>query len=181
MILRAPLVSPRLVLRALTDNDVGPAYLGWLTDPDVVRHLEVRFSDCSGEAVRRFIASTNASNDSLLCGITLRNDGKHIGNIKLGPVNPWHRRAELGLVIGDRTEWGKGYATEAIALITEHAFTVLGLEKVTAGCYSGNEGSRRAFVTAGYSEVGRIPRHWLCDGQWQDNVILQKLLPAAVP
>ena len=43
-------------------------------------------------------------------------DGRHIGNIKIGPVHSYHRRARIGLLIGEKEFWNRGYATEAIKL-----------------------------------------------------------------
>ncbi|MBY0431841.1 MAG: GNAT family N-acetyltransferase [Rhodospirillales bacterium] len=107
-------------------------------------------------------------------------DGRHVGNIKLGPINRHHRRGDIGLLIGERDQWGRGLAAEAIAAMTAYAFAELGLNKVVAGCYAANEGSRRAFLKAGFAEVARRPRprHWLSDGVWQDDVVLECFAPA---
>lgn len=181
MRLPAPLQTERLLLRTLDESNVGAAYPAWLLDPDVIRHLEARFAKHDAESCRAFVASANSQPDIMLLGIFLRDGDHHIGNIKLGPINRHHRRAELGLLIGTRSEWGKGYAVEAIAAVTRHAFNSLGLHKVTAGCYSGNIGSLRAFLKAGYIEVARRKQHWLADGAWQDDIMLERLKPAALP
>ena len=63
-------------------------------------------------------------------------------------------------------------ATEAIMGLTDHAFDVLDLHKVSCGLYAVNEGSRRAFLKAGWSEEGRRLQHWFCAGRWEDDVQL---------
>lgn len=177
MRLDTPLVTPRLLLRTLTAADVGPRYLGWLQDAEVIRFLEVRHGDRGAAATLAFVEDANASPDTLLLGMVLRQGGLHVGNIKLGPIDPHHRRADMGLLVGDRAWWGKGLAAEAITALTAHAFAALGLNKVTASCYGGNEGSCRAFRKAGFQEAARRPRHWLCDGVWHDDVLLERLNP----
>ena len=62
-------------------------------------------------------------------------------------------------------------------LLTEYAFTQLSIAKLTAGCYADNEGSRRAFLKAGFSEEGRRIAQWIVDGRRQDGVLLGKVNP----
>lgn len=180
MHLSVPITTERLVLRTLEEGDVTERYLGWLRDPAVNRYLEVRFDVQTLETCRTFVLAANQHADTLLLGIFLKEgteERRHIGNIKLGPINPHHRRAELGLLLGDRAEWGKGYGSEAIVAMTRHAFAHLGLHKVTAGCYGGNHASAGAFLKAGYHEAARRPQHWLCEGEWQDDIILECFEP----
>ena len=60
------------------------------------------------------------------------------------------------ILLGDKNCWGKGYATETIEVLTEHAFGVLGLHKLTAGAYAENVGSIRAFEKAGFLAVAKL-------------------------
>jgi RimJ/RimL family protein N-acetyltransferase len=107
-------------------------------------------------------------------GMFRRNDGRHIGNIKIGPLETRHGRGDIGLLIGDRGSWGKGYAREAIAAMADYALGPLGLHKVTAGCYAGNEGSRRAFLAAGFVQEG-TRRAQLWDGErWDDEYLFAR-------
>jgi RimJ/RimL family protein N-acetyltransferase/methionyl-tRNA formyltransferase len=179
MILEEPLRTERLILRTLDPaRDASETYLGWFSDPEITRFLEVRLSAPQTTAdLESFIDECNASPENLLLGMTLAPDGRHIGNIKLGPINSFHRRAELGLMIGDKSQWGKGYATEAIAAISEHAFAKLGLAKLVAGVYSRNIGSYQAFIKAGYVEEGRLSGYWDTGSERQDEVLLGKRAP----
>ena len=166
MTLDAPLITDRLLLRTISDADASEAYLAWLRDTEVNRFLESRFSvpQCLQDLVD-FISSVNASADSLLLGIFLRKSGRHIGNIKIGPIVTRHARAEIGYLIGDRAVWGKGYAAEAIREICRYGFDELGLAKITAGLYETNKGSAKALLNAGFSHEATIPSHVICEGQ----------------
>lgn len=172
MQLTAPIETPRLRLRTLTAEDVNARYLAWLADPDVTRYLEIRFHRQDAASLRVYIEQMNASTDNLFLGVFLIEGDVHIGNIKLGPVEPNHMRADFGILIGDRDSWGKGFASEAIRALTDYAFDILELNKVSCGLYGPNEGSRRAFLKAGWFEDGRRRRHWSCDGQWHDDIQL---------
>lgn len=168
-----------IYLRSLLAMDVNQEYLSWLKNPLVNAHLEIRFNlpTCI-EDLQAFIKQMNDCTDSLFLGIFKKEDNKHIGNIKLGPINQDHSYAEVGFLIGDPAEWGKGYAVRAIQLITDYAFLQLNLVKVTAGCYEHNYGSRRALLKAGFQEEGREILKYEVNGVRQDGIRFGKLSPA---
>lgn len=166
MILFEPLKTCRLLLRTMSDIDASDVYLSWMRDPAVNQYLESRFAvpTCVEDLIS-FIESVNSSPDSLLLGIFLREDCRHIGNIKIGPVVRRHQRSEIGYVIGDRDAWGKGYATEAIREICRYGFEELGLDKITAGVYETNRGSAKALLNAGFVHEATISSHVVCEGR----------------
>jgi [ribosomal protein S5]-alanine N-acetyltransferase len=145
--------SQRMHLRPLTPEDATPAYAAWLNDPQVNRYLEVRYHAHTVESCRDFIAQMNAAADQHLFGIFLAS-GQHIGNIKLGFIDRRNLSGQASLFIGEKAAWGKGYATEAIGLLTAHGFTDIGLERIEAGIYEENLGSLKAFLRAGYTVEG---------------------------
>lgn len=161
-------------LFGLDADAVTDEYVAWLNDPTVNRYLESRFVHHTLESTRQFVQAIVDGDDSILFGIRYAPDGRHVGNIKLGPVERHHRRAEIGLLVGERTVWGRGIATNAIELATRYAFDALGLRKVTAGCYAGNVGSRRAFEKAGFVVEAIRKRHFLLDGAPEDAVLLAR-------
>jgi len=167
--------TARLQLRELRPSDVSEAYVAWLNDPEVSQYLETRHSLQNMETVRAFVEMVLARENEHLFGIFLH-DGRHIGNIKVGPVRAYHNLADVSLLIGARDCWGKGYAAEAIEAASRHAFVALGVRKLCASMYAPNEGSRRAFLKTGYREEGRRRNHYVLDGTPCDLVELG-LLP----
>ena len=154
------LEGPRIILRPLTLDDVSGRYVSWLNDPEVNKYLETRFQEQTIETIREYVRAMHAAADVLFPAIILKNGGNHIGNIKLGPVIEEHRRGEISFFIGEKDYWGKGFATEAVRLLTDYALDKLGLNKVTAGCYSNNLGSQRVFEKLRYVIEGRFQRHY---------------------
>jgi len=167
------LAGARLHLRPLRAADVSDSYVGWLNDPLVNRFLESRFQPQTTETVKAFVERAEADAATHLYAIVL-SEGRHIGNIKLGPIDAPHERGDIGIMIGDRTCWGMGYATEAIAMLTEWAFADLRLHKVTAGAYASNAGSIKAFERAGYAVEAVRRAHYRDDGAWTDAVLLAR-------
>src|SRR5262249_40163902 len=140
-------------------------YLCWMRDPDVTRYLECRFTYCTLDDLRRFVAEVSTDQNALFLAIVLKQDDRHVGNLKLAAINRLHGSAEIGLLIGEKNCWNKGYATEAIRLVMAHAFSELGLHKLTAGCYDVNPASARAFLRAGFVREGLRREQFECEGR----------------
>lgn len=158
----------RIYLRTLTEGDVGDTYIAWLNDPMVNRFLETRHRKQDMEAVVEFVRRVNMRPDEHLFAICLKASGKHVGNIKVGPVKPNHSLADVSLFIGDRDCWGKGYATEAIRAISRHAIKDLRIVKLNATAYTLNQGSISAFLKAGYRNEGTRRKHYMLNGEPAD-------------
>lgn len=149
------LVGERIYLRALRPSDVSQRYVNWLNDPEINRYLESRFSSHDLNSTEAFVACVAESDSSVLFGIFKAADDSHVGNIKVGPIEIKHATADIGLMIGERRAWGKGFGSEAIQLVSQWAFDDLGLKKLTAGAYAENVGSIKAFERAGFEIEGR--------------------------
>lgn len=175
MRLDASIETKRLILRTLDTEDIGERYVGWLNDSRINRFLEVRLVTQTLDSTRDFVARMNDSPNNLLLGMFLKPNRTHIGNIKLGSIDHHHRRGDIGILIGDHSQWGKGFATEAIVAVTEYAMGPMGLHKLVAGYYSDNVASGRAFLKAGFAEEARLRDHWLCEGSWQDEILLVRI------
>ena len=165
------LESKRLHFRPLVQSDCNQTYLNWLEDVNINQYLETRWSKQSIEAIWQFVDSVNESQHSFLFAIIHKKTDKHIGNIKLGPINPHHQYADISYFIGDREAWGQGFATEAIKTVTDFGLTQLGLELIQAGVYSGNVGSAKALIKSGYEEQGRVKNKFITvQGTREDHI-----------
>ena len=163
----------RIYLREVlvSDANEGSNYHKWMNDPEVMKFLESRFQSWSGEQLSNYVLSMQRNPVIVFLAICLRDVDKHIGNIKLGPINWIHRFADIALVI-DKPYWNKGYGTEAIQLLSDYAFNTLNLHKVVAGCYEENDGAIRAFKKAGFEEEGRLKEQYLFEGYfWRGGFI----------
>lgn len=148
---RQVLRSDRLVLRVLGESDVTPDYLGWLADAAVTRYLSIAGTAQNHATVTEYVRTMATRDDALLLGVFLAGSGQHVGNVTLNPLDIAGRRASIGIMIGDRSQWGRGVATEALKVVTDFAFDVLGLEVVFAGVAETNEKSRMLFERCGFS------------------------------
>jgi len=144
-----------------------PAYARWFGDMAVTRHLIHRLPFTLKQE-EEWLEATARDEHKILWAMVVKATGRLIGNTALERIDWRNRRAESGTVIGERDEWGKGYATEAMRLRMAHAFGELGLEKAQTSVVLPNDASRRALLRVGYRECGRWRRHLLVEGRWHD-------------
>ena len=164
----------KVFLRPVNLEDVSETYCGWLNDPEVNRYLETRFVVQTLASVRSYVAAAIAAPDNIFLAIIEKATNLHIGNIKLGPILPHHRRGELSFFIGEKGCWGRGYATEAVGLLTDYALRELSLVKVTAGCYSTNLGSKRVFEKLGYEIEAVLKKQYFSEDTWVNSYYFVK-------
>jgi len=141
------LIEKNIKLKNIDINDCTEQYANWLNDENVNRFLETRFVNQNVEMIKDFVTIINNSSDSYLFGIFV-ND-LHIGNIKIGPIHPIYKYADISYFIGDKSYWGKGYAAIAIKLIINFGFSILGLNRIQAGVHAGNSSSQKVLEKCG--------------------------------
>jgi len=103
----------------------------------------------------------------VIFGILTR-DGKLIG--RMGYFNiDWHRgEAELGIVIGDKTYWGKGYGTDAVCTLLRHIFTNTPLDRIYLFTYAENQRAQRCFEKCGFRYISRTRKFSLDRGAHEE-------------
>ncbi|MCG3189250.1 MAG: hypothetical protein LKCHEGNO_01541 [Burkholderiaceae bacterium] len=169
--------TDRIDLFLLKPQHVDAAYVAWLNDPLINRYLESRFVVHTLDSTRAFVQRCLDSPQTLFLGVrSSALAGRHVGNIKLAPIDARHGLGEIGILIGDRSAWGQGLASDAIAALANIAKHQLGLRKLTAGCYASNVGSRKAFAKAGFETEGERRAHFLLDGHPETLMLMARWL-----
>ena len=88
-------------------------------------------------------------------------DGKHIGNCMYYDIDLRRRRAELGIMIGDRDYWDGGYGTNSVDTLLMHMFTTTSLELVYLHTLDWNQRARFSFAKSGFREIKKVRRSGL--------------------
>ena len=89
-------------------------------------------------------------------GIRTLSDDRLVGDIGLDEPNWTNRYSFVGISIGDRQDWGKGYGTDAMRLLLRYAFTELNLQQVSLTVFEYNPRAIRSYQKVGFKEEGRI-------------------------
>jgi len=148
-------------------REYAATYIRWFADRLVTRYLVVRYPP-SLKKEEEWLEQVASDPDGVLWAMARATDGALIGSVGLDKIVWRHRHADLGYAIGERDQWGKGFATEAVKLATAYAFLELGLEKVLAGVVAPNEASRRALERNGYKQCALFRRDRYVEGRWHD-------------
>ena len=85
-------------------------------------------------------------------------DGRHIGNFMYYDLDLRRGEAELGIMIGDRDYWGKGYGSDAMRAVQDYIFTQTTLTRVYLHTLEWNDRARRSFTKSGMREVKTVRR-----------------------
>lgn len=163
--MKAPvLTSDRLVLEPLSSAFLSEEYLNWLNDLEVSRYLE-----SSGgyelDDLKDYLVKVDKQH-ILFWAIIDKATSKHIGNIKIDPINQRHGTAEYGILIGDKNSWGKGLAHEASELVIAYCFETRRLRKISLGVVEENTPAIKLYEKLGFGLEGVYKEHGFYDNKW---------------
>ena len=85
-------------------------------------------------------------------------DGVHIGNVMYYDLNVRNREAELGIMIGDKGYWGKGYGADIVKTLLTHLFLDIALDRVYLHTLAWNYRAQASFEKAGFKKVRSVRR-----------------------
>ena len=173
---RQPIIrGERVYLRPAEREDLA-TFVRWLNDAEVAENLALRapMSLAMEEAWFEDMLSRQGSTDYhfVLC---LLADDRPIGTIGLHRVDRDNGSAEFGIAIGEKSEWGKGYATDGLRAICNFGFGELRLERIALQFYAGNERGRRAYEKAGFVHEGVMRRARYHHGKYVDVHLMSML------
>lgn len=160
-------------------------YLKWMNDPEITKTIG-RFDyllPVDRSKLVDYYNNINRSNTVFLAiylcsdDYTSFNDKTgmtFIGTLKIYDIDLLSRKASIGIAIGSRANWGKGYAAKAIAIACQYIFNTLGLRKITAGYIANNIGMEKAFLKNGFEIEAVFKEHLFFDGVYADHKFVCK-------
>ena len=166
-----------IYLLPFAEKNFNDQYVSWLGDYDVIKYLgrEEYFSPTPKEEIYKYVQEMWNSDLISFYAIYTANNDKFIGTTKINFVNEQglkNKICDIGIMIGDKSSWGKGYASEVINVISRYAFRSLNVNKLTAGAISPNIGVIKAFLKNGYKEEGRLRKCVNVQNELMDHVLL---------
>lgn len=146
-----------------------------MNDQKVYKYLETR-GQYTIEKLIEYLSDVEVK-DILFWAIIIKDSGKHIGNIKIDPVNIIHGLGEYGIMMGEKTEWGKGYAFEASKMVIEYCFETLDIRKLNLGVVEENISAVNLYKKLGFEIEGVHKHHLLYDSQYLNSLRMALLNP----
>lgn len=164
-----------VTLRDLTHDDITDRYLSWFRDGTVTQFLSAR--NLQRADVIDYMDEGRRSGQYHMLALCDAATSLHIGNVKVGPIDREHGTSDLVTVIGDRSFWGKGLATEAIALASQVAFKHFEVRKLCGN----NVGSVKSYTRGGWHVECVRKGQYRVDGVLQDEIFVGCFNPDAGP
>ena len=151
-------------------KDDATAAVPWFQNIELITYLSGRGRPETVESEQAWFerALKNEEGDLHFAIYLLKGD-RYIGGISLFDIKPLNH-ATLGVCIGDPAYWNRGYGAEGVRLMVEYGFFFLNLYNIRLGVFEYNERGRRAYLKAGFREVGRFRGTRLVGGKRYDDV-----------
>ncbi|MBI5840532.1 MAG: GNAT family N-acetyltransferase [Chloroflexi bacterium] len=158
-------------LASLDAEELGKAYGNWRRDSEFMRLIDMRADGMYSGKKQQDVFEKMLDDDPQAhhyFSIRSLEDNRLLGDINLDVTNWSTRDAFVGLGIGERADWDKGYGTDAMNIILRFAFTEVNLRRVTLTVFEYNPRAIRSYEKAGFQHEGRIRRAILRDGKRWD-------------
>ena len=170
------IVGSKIILHDKRLADVWDDYT-WETDPelaqlDAVPPTTTTFpqflSDYTNELRNPLSTSHRFAIDTL--------DGKHIGNCSFYSINETKSETELGIMIGNRDYWNKGYGTDVVTTLVNYVFRQINLNRIYLKTLESNTGAQKCFQKCRFTPYGYLVRDGfsfvlmqIYRNQWQEQ------------
>lgn len=170
------ILGHRIRLRPVEKDDL-PRYVKWLADPDVrgciAKHLPV-----SQTQEEKWFERNLAAGDTQSWAIDAQpadmavGPWVHIGGAGLHAIDWRHRAAELGIMIGARDYWNRGYGTDTVQTLAAWGFYTLNLNRIFLRVFADNSRAIRCYEKVGFQHEGRLREDNFFNGAYRDTLLM---------
>ena len=165
-------LGEKVRLRAYRKEDV-PQALAYMNDPEVKRLLTpgIPFLYTLEDELKWYDGIT-ALKDTYNFAIETLEDQKYIGGCGINSVDWKNSVVVVGIFIGDKSYWGKGYGTDAMRTLVKFIFEQMNIRKVKLNVYAFNERAVKSYEKCGFVKEGTLRQEIFRDGQYHDEYVM---------
>lgn len=169
------LETERLILRELLESD-AQEILNCFSNEDVLRYYgqnpltNIEQVKC---IVKNFTKEYNEQK-AIKWGIELKGTDGIIGTIGFHNWSSEHKRTEIAFALLP-SEWGRGYATEAISKVISYGFKEISLTRIGAVVFTENEASNALLTKIGFEKEGTLRNYMYQNGVPYDTNVYSLL------
>jgi RimJ/RimL family protein N-acetyltransferase len=166
------IVGTNCYLSPIDENDTEK-FTEWLNDLEVTQYLTSLYP-----------INVNAQNEKEILGKIAKehnysiidiSTNELIGSCGLMGLDHLNQKSEVGLFIGNKNYWNKGYGTEALSLLIDYGFKALNLHNISLWVLSFNERAIKCYQKIGFKIIGK-KREALLRGKERHDLILMDIL-----
>lgn len=162
-------------LRGYEMSDLD-AVIKWINDEEVTQFLGSGMLSypVSSIAEREFIEKFGRSESPTekTFAIETLADGRFIGALGLHGIDWINRHSALGIVIGDKQYWGRGYGTDAMLVLMRLAFDKLNLHRLWLHVYDFNARAIASYERCGFKREGVLREQRFFGRKYHDTIVM---------
>ncbi len=160
-----------VILRPLSLKD-APNFCFWLSDMEVTKFLGMyEAKSPSLKEEKEWIKKKQKSKKDVVFSIVA--DGSiHIGTVSLIKIDKFNKKAEFGIMVGDKKYWGQGYGTEAGRLMVDYGFRKLKLNRIYLRYIAYNIRGEKSYKKIGFRPEGKSRQNIFRDSYFHDEFMM---------
>jgi len=158
-------------IRAIEKTDIDEI-MKWVNDPEVMQNLFMRYPVSRYQEEKWIEKALDDSNPRNRVFALETKDGVYLGGMGLHAVNWENGNAEVGIVIGKKEHWNKGYGTDAMMAMLDFAFNRMNLHRVYLRVYDFNVRGRKSYEKCGFKKEGVLREDLYAHGKYHDTIIM---------
>ena len=128
-------------------------FVKWASDPEVIKYTSFKPPKTVKEQKEYIRKRSNTKTDMIYC-IFLKTNHKFIGTVGVHQLDNSKKQLTIGLFIGDKAEWGKGYGTDVFKTWTKFLFEEYDAKKLALTVYKENIAAQKVYQKAGFKFKG---------------------------
>jgi len=168
------MVGTLCYLSPCTEEDANK-WATWFNDTETTMLLGEEVYRPTSPAAERESINQILKNHYQFFEIVDKQTDEAIGRTILFDINHIDRRAMVGIVIGEKTYWGKGYGQDALKLILDYGFNILNLNNIMLGTFEFNQRAISSYKKIGFKEIGRRRQGRIIAGKKYDVIFMDIL------
>lgn len=166
------LIGKQVQLREYRSTDAEKAQ-NYLNDFEVTRLLTPGIPfPYTLEDEKQWVSSQSAMKDLYNFAIETLEDGRYIGGCGINHLDWKNSIATVGIFIGDKSLWGKGYGTDAMKLLISFIFEQMNINKIKLNVYAFNERAVKCYEKCGFVKEGTLRQEIYRDGRYYDVYVM---------
>jgi len=174
------LETKRLIIKSHTPDNAELMCM-WENDPELLYYSDNQPENrepASISGTEEYLKKIMQDDDnpvSIHFAVHKNNDNEFIGYGMIAEIDAYNKHCKLGIVIGNKQEWGKGFGKETLHNIANYCFSVLAMNRIGAEIYDFNSKAIRVFEKTGFKREGVLRETVLKNGKYADEYIYSLL------
>ncbi len=154
-----------------------PTFVKWINDPEVRAGFSSFLPMSLAQEEQWFEDMQKRPKEEQPMTIEIKEKGKWmaIGTIGFFSIDSISRRSEVGIMIGNKNYWNKGYGTESMQLLLKHGFETLNLNRIFLRVFANNRRAIRCYEKVGFIHEGLMRQALYTEGEYIDILLMSVL------